>query len=251
MLPSPPRSLQHSPALETHLLGLIDFERALALARRLVFDASGSSDRQIRVLVCEHPPVVTIGRQGSRAHFRADEHELESRQIPVRWVNRGGGCLVHSPGQLAVYPIVSLEAFGWTVGQYLARFQSAWQAVLNELGVPAQPHPGRHGLWGRTGQLVAMGVAVNGWTTYHGAFLNVDPSMTLQHLVDTDPVEHVPITSLVVERQQPIKMPLVRARLIGHLASAFEVERQHLYSGHPYLSPVVTRNVDTPRRRVG
>ncbi|MGD9645043.1 MAG: lipoyl(octanoyl) transferase LipB [Pirellulales bacterium] len=240
-----------SPSLEAHLLGLVEYEQALALARRLVFDASGSNDRQIRLLVCEHPPVVTIGRQGSRAHFRADEREFESRQIPVRWVNRGGGCLVHAPGQLAVYPIVPLDAFGWTVGQYLARFQQAWQAVLGEMGIPAQTRVGRHGLWGRTGQLVTFGVAVNGWTTYHGAFLNVDPSMTLQHLVDNDPVDHTPFTSLVVERQQPIKMQLVRARLIGHLATAFEVERQHLYSGHPYLAPKSAGSIEPARRRVG
>lgn len=241
-----------TPSLEAHLLGLIEFEQALALARRLVFDAGGSNERQIRLLVCEHPAVLTIGRQGSRSHFRVHERELESRQIAVRWVNRGGGCLVHSPGQLAVYPIVPLESFGWSVGEYMTRFQAAWQALLAELGIPAQPHANRFGLWGRTGQLVAFGVAVNGWTTYHGAFLNVEPSMTLQHLVDTDPVEHTPLSSLVVERQQPIKMPQIRARLIGHLATAFEVERQHLYSGHPYLSQTTaTRSVEPPRRRVG
>ncbi|MBX9788830.1 MAG: hypothetical protein K2Y37_07925 [Pirellulales bacterium] len=247
------RPIHESPSLEAYLLGLIDFERALGLARRLVFDAGGGNDRQIRLLLCEHPTTVTVGRQGSRAHLRVDERELESRQIPVRWVNRGGGCLVHAPGQLAVYPIVPLETFGWSVGEYMARLQGAWQSMLNELGIAARPHAGRHGLWGRTGQLVAMGVAVNGWITYHGSFLNVDPSMTLQQLVDSDPAEHTPLTSLVVERQQPIKMPLVRSRLIGHLAAAFEVERQHLYSGHPYLSPGTTPRGATspPRRRVG
>ena len=252
MVYSTARTVHDSPSLEAHLLGLIDFERALGLARRLVFDAGGANDRQIRLLVCEHPATVTIGRQGSRAHLRVDQRELESRQIPVRWVNRGGGCLVHAPGQLAVYPIVPLETLGWSVGQYLVRLQNAWQSMLGELGIVAKPRSGRHGLWGRTGQLVAMGVAVNGWVTYHGSFLNVDPSMTLQQLVDSDPVEHTPLTSLVVERQQPMKMSLVRSRLVGHLATAFEVERQHLYSGHPYLTPGASvRDATSPRRRVG
>ncbi len=64
---------------------------ALALQQRLVYEAGGRQDATITLLVCEHPPIITIGRGGSRAQLRASAAELASRQIEVRWVNRGGG----------------------------------------------------------------------------------------------------------------------------------------------------------------
>ncbi len=56
------------------------------------------------------------------------------RRLDVRWVNRGGGCVLHAPGQLAIYPIVPLAWHRWTVGEYLRRFRQALTQTLDELG---------------------------------------------------------------------------------------------------------------------
>ena len=69
-----------------HLLGRVDFESVLALQQRLVFEAGESVGRQITVLICEHPEVLTIGRNGSRAHIRLSEQQLARRRLPIRWV---------------------------------------------------------------------------------------------------------------------------------------------------------------------
>ncbi|HEX7379706.1 MAG TPA: hypothetical protein VF278_21460, partial [Pirellulales bacterium] len=118
-----PNIVPPTPAVEAHLLGQVEFDDCLALQQRLVYEAIGRRDGQITLLICEHPLKITVGRQGSRSHIRLSQHELKSRQIEVRWVNRGGGCLVHAPGQLAVYPIVPLEPWSLSVGEYLARLQ--------------------------------------------------------------------------------------------------------------------------------
>src|SRR2546426_281708 len=86
-------------ALQVYLLGTVDLEAVLRLQRRLHFEISGQRDQAI-LLLCEHPPVITVGRQGSRAHIFCGPEELRSRRWNVRWVNRGGGCLLHAPGQL-------------------------------------------------------------------------------------------------------------------------------------------------------
>lgn len=85
-------------ALEAHLLGQIDFDTALALQQHLVYEAGGRRDESITLLVCEHPPIITIGRGGSRSQLRATTAELTSRQLEVRFVSRGGGAIVHAPG---------------------------------------------------------------------------------------------------------------------------------------------------------
>jgi lipoyl(octanoyl) transferase len=215
------------------LLGLVDFDACLALQHRLVFEAGGRRDGRITLLVCEHPELITVGRGGSRAHIHCEPKELVSQQIEVRWVNRGGGVVMHAPGQLAVYPIVPLEWHGLSAGDYLSRLQGGILDTLAELGVVAQPRARQHGLWGRSGQLVALGAAVRNWTSYFGAYINVSPAMQLCRLVTSDPISHSQVGSLVAERQQPVKMTSVREAVLRHVTAALGCDRFHLYSGHP------------------
>lgn len=232
---SPSGNQPLSPAMEAHLLGRIDFQRCLALQRKLVRRIALAGEEEICLLLCEHPDLITIGRGGSPADVQLDSRLIHSGKLPVRWVKRGGGCLVHTPGQLAVYPLVPLQWRRLSVGEYLDRFQAGVLATLEKLGIHGHTRPGQHGVWGRTGQLVTFGIAVHDWVAYHGAFVNVAPSMGLFRLIQTDPDRATRISSLVAERQRPVKMTSVRAELIPHLADAFGCDRYHLYTGHPML----------------
>src|SRR5688572_3217932 len=84
--------------LQAYLLGSVDFETALRLQRRLHYEVSGDRE-QACLILCEHPPIITVGRQGSRAHIFCEPEELRARQWRVRWVNRGGGTWLHLGGQ--------------------------------------------------------------------------------------------------------------------------------------------------------
>lgn len=242
-MPFDDATLRGDSAMQFHLLGIIDYDACLALQQRLVYEAGGRTDGQITVLVCEHPDVITVGRGGSRWDIRLSDHDLASRQVVIQWVGRGGGCLAHAPGQLAIYPIVPLNNARLTLGEYLRRLQSALRATLEELGLKPQVHPDRFGMWGRTGQLAAVGVAVKDWTTWHGAFINVAPAMYLQRGVRTTAGESITMTSLAAESQKPVRMTGVRSAIVRHIASAFGCDRYHIHSGHPLLSsyPKVVR----------
>ena len=228
-------SISDSPSLEAHLLGMIDFEQCLALQQRLAERIGQRHDGQICLLLCEHPEIITVGRGGSPSDVEIHSGLLKSRQLKVRWVKRGGRCLVHTPGQLAVYPIVPLWWHRFTVGEYLERLETAVLGCLRELGLNVHTRPDGHGIWGRTGQLAAFGVSVCDWVTRHGAFINVSPSMGLFRLVETDPEELTRMSCLVAEHRKPVRMATVRADLIRRLAEAFDCDRYHLYTGHPLL----------------
>lgn len=232
-----------TPALAAYLLGTVEFESALALQQRLVFDASGESTGQATLLLCEHPALITIGRQGSRADIDVSAEELAQRRIDVRWVNRGGGTILHLPGQLAIYPVVPIEHLGWTPGEYLERFQTALRDALAEVGVVAQPQPDRAGLWTRNGLMVAIGVAIKAGVSYFGAYLNVDVPIASIRRIRTDPVTRAPLTSLSVERRRGVRMPAVREAVVRHLASTFGPDRYHIYSRHPLL---VRKTISAP-----
>jgi len=226
---------QQSPAVETYLLGRVDFPRCLQLQQRLLRQIADRDDGQIALLLCEHPQVITVGRAGSPAEIATENRLLQNRQIEVHWVNRGGGCLVHCPGQLAIYPIVPLRWHGFSIGEYLERLQAGIVEALDDLGIHGRTRRRQHGVWGRTGRLAALGIAVRDGVTYYGAYLNVCPAMGLFRLVQTDSEPEDRMSCLTAERRTDVRMPKVRAALVRHLAEAFGCDRYHLYTGHPLL----------------
>ncbi|HZN35768.1 MAG TPA: hypothetical protein VFB80_18190 [Pirellulaceae bacterium] len=220
--------------MHIHLLGTVDYEDCLTLQRRLAYDAMTRADGRIVALICEHPPLVTIGRAGSRAHVRFTGAELAQRQLTIRYVGRGGGAILHAPGQLAVYPIVPLGSRGWTIGDYLRRLQQALARVLVELQVRPLAVPGSFALAGRSGILAVIGAAVRQGVTQHGAYLNVNPAMRDFGRVEVAAGQTM--SSLLSQLALPTKMTRVRAALVMHLAEALELERYHLHTGHPLLA---------------
>lgn len=220
-------------SLEVHLLGMVDFDACLFLQERLVAEIGERDDGQGALLVCEHPPLITVGREGSLAHILCEPAELVARQLEVRWLNRGGGCLVHAPGQLAVYPILPLQRRGMGLSAYRQAVEGAAVDLCRELKIPA--HTGNEpGVWCRSGQVAHLGAAVKSWISYHGLFVNVSPAMDWLRLVRPN-VAETRLTSLAAERLQPVTMHAARESLIRNLAARCGYERYHLYTGHPLL----------------
>lgn len=243
-----------------HLLGQVEYEDCVTAQKRLAYDAVTRGDGRLSVLLCEHPALITVGRRGSRDQLHLTGAELSERELTVRYVARGGGCLLHAPGQLAIYVITQLSWHGWSVGDYMRRLQTGLRAALLELGFATSPLAGRFGLWGQSGLLAALGVAVKFGVTSHGAFINVNPDMRSIQRVETLPAKEFtalvagtaenplagakqiprrPIhSSLLSETSQPVKMTGVRAAVVKHLAAAFDCVDQHLHTGHPLLSEI-------------
>jgi lipoyl(octanoyl) transferase len=226
---------------EFHFLGCVAWEDVWSLQQRLIYETSGRRQPNVTVLFCEHPDLITVGRRGSRMHIRMTEEELRHERLPLRWVGRGGGCVLHTAGQLCVYPILSLPACGWTVGQYLRRFHEGFCAALENFSIRGESREGQFGVWGRSGLLAAFGVAVQRGVTCQGAFLNVSPYMSRFARIDTvAPEEAVPgekttMSCLLAERRLAVRMASVRASLVDSLSTAFDCGRHYLHTGHPLL----------------
>src|SRR4051812_124698 len=116
-----------SSPLEVYLLGLVDYLELQQLQRRIVYEQGESPGASL--LLCEHPPTISVGRTGSRSHILPDDETLRGLGIRVHWVNRGGGCNLHLPGQVAAYLIVQLSP-DMSLAGYLDRLHQAVLAVL-------------------------------------------------------------------------------------------------------------------------
>jgi lipoyl(octanoyl) transferase len=221
-------------ALQVYLLGTVPFEDALALQRLLAYEVAG--DRSTAALVlCDHPPLLTVGRHGSQAHIHYDLEELRLRRWAVRWVNRGGGCWLHLPGQIAVYPVLPLDRMGLGLDAYLDRFQLALADVLADFQVATTRRRELPGLWVGNRLIAPVGVAVRDWVSYFGAVVNIDPDLELLRPVHAGSPGDGPMTSLARERRGPLRVALVRERLIEHFAERFGFGRTSLFFHHPFL----------------
>lgn len=229
--------------LQVYLLGTTELDAMLRLQRRIVYDVAG--DRTAAALVItEHHHAITVGRTGSREHIDFEPAELATRGWPVRWVNRGGGCLLHAPGQVSAYSVMALDRFGLDVEGYLQRLSAIALNVVSGFDVSAEVKADRAGVWAQDRLLVHLGVAIRDWIGYFGMTINVGPDLNPFRQVRCSADGDEPMTSLERERRSAVRPAAVRQRLIDCFAEQFLWDRVSLFHSHPALDTV--RRAPTP-----
>ena len=167
-----------SAALEVAWLGTVPY--GAALERQLAVIETRRRGGPDRLLLLEHPAVITLGRSARPENLRSSREELARRGVEVIEVARGGDVTWHGPGQLVGYAIVDLEARGEPdVGRWLRRIEAALIDALGVLGVGARRIAGRTGVFlekpvaGRAQKIASIGVGLRGWISWHGFALNL------------------------------------------------------------------------------
>lgn len=232
---SPDPFTPDAPPLEVYLLGVVPLDDALRLQRRLAYEVGEQAGGAL--ILCEHPPAISVGRSGSRAHILPDDDGLDELDLSIRWVNRGGGVVLHLPGQLAAYLCLPLDLMGLSVGTYVDKLQSAILTTLAEFDLDAHPRDDAEGIYLGHARVASMGVAVGRWVTSHGAVLNVGPYLEPFAILD-EPGHggHRLIqTSMEARRQRSCPMAKVREALIRHVEAIFGLSCHHLYTSHPMI----------------
>jgi lipoate-protein ligase B len=188
-------------------LGRVAYAEALELQRKAV-EARRAGAAPDRLLLLEHPPVITLGRRARREHLRVSSDELDARGIAVHEVSRGGAVTYHGPGQLVGYPILDLAARGAAdVHRYLRGLEAALVEALAGLGVSSRTLSGYTGVFAgsirdpsqRPRKLASIGVGVRGWVTYHGFALNVSLDLAAFDAIIPCGLHDVEMTSVAAE----------------------------------------------------
>jgi lipoyl(octanoyl) transferase len=263
MLPghaSPPSRLPTRP-LSAWLAGRIDWPGYAHLAERLAGEAALPGGRHPTLVVFELEPCITIGRLGSRADVLMADDELQSRQLPLRFTGRGGGAVAHGPGQVCVSLFASLADLGLgphDVGGCLGRFEQGLEAALRALKAGPIRHSGISGIFGRTGLLAAVGLAVRRGVVAHGAFMNVCPALDVHERVicgrrtkAAGGAAAVTMGSVEADIQRRARMQDARTAIVEQLADAFGFEQTHIQSGFPVVRAAAGPTLPGAVSRVG
>src|ERR1700760_3338759 len=156
-------------------LGRVPYPDALALQQELV-ELRHQERIENTLLLLEHPPVLTLGRNATRSNIVATDEALKHAGVTIHEINRGGDVTYHGPGLLVGYPIFDLRSFTPRLGavDYVRRMEEALIRSCGEYGVLTTRIPGRTGVWTRSSgavpekKIAAIGVHVSRGITSHG-----------------------------------------------------------------------------------
>jgi len=214
-------------------LGLIDYGEGLRLQRKLV-DLRKAGEIGDVLLLLEHSPVITLGRNAKAANVLASTDALAARGVEVFECDRGGDVTFHGPGQLVGYPIFDLRGFssqpsavsrqpglsGTTVDptsatrktlgavDYVRRLEEVLIRTCGDFGIPARRVRGLTGVWTQSDReladfvekkIAALGVHISRSVTSHGFALNVNTDLDFFNLIVPCGIATKPVTSMQKE----------------------------------------------------
>lgn len=211
--------------LHVSFLGRIPYGEAVELQHSIRDTVKqGGPDH---LLLLEHPPVYTLGRNASAADILMPEEWLRARGIEVADCNRGGQVTYHGPGQLVGYPIVNLSPDRRDVRRYVQDLEEVLIRTLADYGVQARVRDGQEyiGVWAGDEKIASIGVHLSRWVTTHGFALNV--STDLSHFAGIIPcgLHAVRMTSIERLTGRAPSLPEIAEVCAGHFAAVFERER--------------------------
>ena len=240
-------------------LGTIDYSTGLRLQEKLV---SLRKDGRVgdAILVLEHTPVITLGRNAKSSNVLASPEMLTRRGVEVFECDRGGDVTFHGPGQLVAYPIFDLRGFPSenssrkTLGviDYVRRLEEVLIRTCANFGIPAKRIAGLTGVWtadqaasemaesatqpdgrerpsphgllvsdGREAKIAALGVHISRGVTSHGLALNVNTDLSFFDLIIPCGITSKPVTSMQKELGRAIPMEDVAHALSRNFGTVF------------------------------
>lgn len=207
-------------------LGQMDYDEALTIQQKRNQALLQGIDDWQTVYSVEHPPTITIGRNGTEANIVASDKELSEIGFTIRHVDRGGDVTYHGPGQLVIYPILHLSPWQNDVSLYVRYLEEMVIQALAEVDLQGSRMDEYPGVWIGNRKICAVGARMKKrpsgeFVTSHGIALNV--STNLQHFDAIIPcgIQGKGVTSISAELHQEASYSEWEQRLQRSFTSIF------------------------------
>src|SRR5215469_1389493 len=223
----------------THVLhlGMVPYTTALELQRTLL-QLRKANRIENTLLLLEHPPVITLGRNAKLENVLASPEFLAQRGVELFEIDRGGDVTFHGPGQLVAYPIFDLRSFEPKVGavDFVRRLEEVLIRTCGDFGVGTQRIKGMTGVWTYAlrnkpeAKIAAIGVHISRGVTTHGFALNVKPDLDYFSLIVPCGLTGKPVTSMQRELQKTLTMEEVATTASRNFGRVFQSQMLWLES---------------------
>src|SRR3989442_3393035 len=208
-------------------LGLMGYAEAWALQKRLVAARKAGAIEDV-LLLCEHPHVITLGRNGKRQNLLVSEQVLRQKGVEFFETSRGGDITYHGPGQVVGYPVLNLGAIRRDVVWYVRMLEEAMIRATAEFGIAADRIAGKTGIWVQSGnteeKLGAIGVHISRWVTSHGLAYNVSTDLRYFDLIVPCGISDRKPTSLEKLMDRRVERAEAAPRIVKQFGGVFSSE---------------------------
>jgi len=155
-------------------LGIMDYQKVLEL-QEVTRNLRIENKIPDIVFLVEHPPVITIGKNGQRENILESDDVLKSEEISIYNISRGGDVTYHGPGQLVGYIIANIIALKVDLKAFVSKIQNCVINSLKVWDINSGSIDGYPGVWVKNEKICALGISMRKWVSMHGFALNVDP----------------------------------------------------------------------------
>lgn len=204
--------------------GRLPYTEGLALQHAAVAARKAGAIPDV-LFFCEHPHVITAGRNAHREHLLASEADLAQMGVEFHSTDRGGDVTYHGPGQIVGYPILNLAEIRRDVAWYVRGLEEAIIRATAENGIAAHRVSGRTGVWVNAAaseeKLAAIGVHLSRWVTSHGFAYNGSTDLRYFDLIVPCGIRERRATSLEKILGGPVDLAEAASRIAGHLGAVF------------------------------
>jgi len=208
-------------------LGLIGYAQAWELQNRVVRARKAGVISDV-LMFCEHPHVITLGRNGQRANLLASERVLRQKGVEYFETSRGGDITYHGPGQIVGYPIVNLGTIKRDVVWYVRQLEEVMIRASGAWGIVARREESKTGVWAGQGsqaeKLGAIGVHISRWVTSHGFAYNVSTDLRYFDLIVPCGIAERKATSLEKLLERQVSLVEAKEALAKHFGEIFGLE---------------------------
>jgi lipoyl(octanoyl) transferase len=174
------------------------------------------------LLLLEHEPVFTLGRNARSENVLFPEEQLRARGFEIFEVGRGGDVTYHGPGQVVGYPILDLSPDRRDVHRYVRDLEEVMIRTCADYGIVASRTAGATGCWVSSEKIGAIGVRIARWVTSHGFAFNVSADLAPFELIVPCGIRDRGVTSLARLLCRPVPLADVEQGLARHFAAVFE-----------------------------
>lgn len=182
---------------------------------------------QHSLLFTEHPPVLTLGKNGSAENILLNNQQMEEKGIEFFHINRGGDITFHGPGQVVGYPILDLEKFKPDLSWYMRSLEEMIILTMAEYGLKGERSKGETGVWldpdvpGIERKICAMGIKCSRWVTMHGFAFNVNTDLHYFDYIIPCGIQNKKVTSLQNELGRKVDFEEVKYKLKRNFEKVF------------------------------
>jgi lipoyl(octanoyl) transferase len=202
-------------------VGRLSYAQGLELQAQLVADRQ--AERIVDVLLLlEHDPVFTLGRNAREQNLLVREALLKARGYDVFETGRGGDVTYHGPGQVVGYPIISLAPDRQDVHRYVRELEEVMIRTCRDFGIDAERVAGLTGCWVGRDKIGAIGVRISRWVTSHGFAFNVVNDLAPYSLIVPCGISDRGVTTVQQLLGRPVPLVDAQASLARNFAEVFE-----------------------------